>query len=329
MLQPLGDKDRLRELMRMKVPWSPQKYFAFQSVPQVAKNNILHITFLDYEAESYHGQGIYLHDAVILLKSMKLSSLLAKTVEVRPKPAGKPAAFGWQADGAMINSALCFALTSLTAYAVLHPDVAFPQALAWALGHIPTFYKKHDTAQARFVSNLVESAAQRFASRPAHDPFFLSQEFERHAFDATNVKGIVKLYRQKTMLNGALAMPQRVGDAVVKLMSPSKVADGTKRIATHGCAKHGWDAGPVCLHFLLDPAFALVSQLWLKPEISPTRRGASPILRVRPRPELAVTDSLCGDLRPCGRRRQRRGEASRAPTRSSPARSRLRTTSRA
>jgi len=260
-LQTLGDKDSLRELMRENVPWSPQRYFAFQSVPQVANKSIGHVTFLDYAAESYHGQGIYLHDTVMLLKSMKLSSLLAKTVELRPKPAGKPAAFGWQADGAMINSALCFALTSLAAYAVLHPNVVFPQPLAQALGHISAFYKKHDTAQARFVNNLVESAAQRFASRPAHDPFFLSQEFERHSFDATHVKAIVKLYRQKTMLNGALAMPQRVEDVVIRLMSPGKVADGTKQIATRACATHGWGAGPLCLEFLLDPAFALGSQL--------------------------------------------------------------------
>jgi hypothetical protein len=129
-LEPLGDKERIRELMREKIPWSPQKYFAFQSVPQTAKKSIVHVTFLDYAAESYHGQGIYLHDTVMLLKSMKLSTLLAKTVELRPKPAGRPAAFGWQADGAMINSALCFALTSLAAYAVLHPDVVFPQPLA-------------------------------------------------------------------------------------------------------------------------------------------------------------------------------------------------------
>ena len=48
---------------------------------------------------------------------------------------------------------------------------------------------------------------------------------------------------------------------MIRLMSPGKVADGTKRIATQGCATHGWDAGPVCLQFLLDPAFALGSQL--------------------------------------------------------------------
>ena len=39
MLQPLGDRDRLPELMRMKVPWSPQKYFGFQSVPQVTNKS--------------------------------------------------------------------------------------------------------------------------------------------------------------------------------------------------------------------------------------------------------------------------------------------------
>ena len=261
MLQKKGDKDKIRELMMLKVPWSAQKYFAFQSVPKVAKKGSVHVCFLDYEPVSYHGEGIYLQDAIMLMKSMKLSTLMAKTIELRPKAGARPAAFGWQPDGAFINSSLCFVMTSLVSYSVLHPASEIPQSLARALGHISVFYKKHDNLQARLLNNLVESAAQRFASRPAHDPFFLAKEFERYAFDSSHVKAIVRLYRQKTMMNSALAMPQRVEDVVIKIMSAEKVADGTKVAATASCAKHGWETGPLNLQFFLDPAFALNAHL--------------------------------------------------------------------
>ena len=126
-------------------------------------------------------------------------------------------------------------MSALTIYAMIH-QTPIPQPMAQALASISVTYKKHANTQSRICSDLIESQAHRFANRSAYDVFYLAAEFARNCCDHSMVRSIVKLYRQRTMVTPQLAMPARVEDAVVRVMTPGKVADGTKDRAIQSCA---------------------------------------------------------------------------------------------
>ena len=157
-------------------PWLCQ----FPSCAEDFKQGIVHISFLAWDGEAYHGKGIYVTDTIMLLETLAPAALMAKRLEVKPRPGAKMSVFGWCPDGNIANSAISFAMTSLVAFVVVHNHV-LPTQLIHALAHIDVVYKKHDNNQARFLSNLVETQASRFVNRSGHDPFFLAKEFARSA----------------------------------------------------------------------------------------------------------------------------------------------------
>ena len=195
----------------------------------------------------------------MLLETLAPAALMAKVLEVKPRPGARMSVFGWCPDGNIANSAISFAMTSLVAFVVVLNHV-LPSQLIHALAHIDVVYKKHDNNQARFLSNLVETQASRFVNRSGHDPFFLAKEFARSAIGQEQVKAVVKLYRSRTLANPALAMPQRLEDAVLRLMG-AKVADGTRQRAEQCTRRWGWDEGPFTVHFFLNPQFLIGSTL--------------------------------------------------------------------
>ena len=147
---------------------------------RLQKKGIIHFSFLAWDGEAYHGKGMYVTDAIMLLETLAPAALMAKVLEVKPRPGAKMSAFGWCPDGNSANCAIGFAMTSLVAVAVVHNHV-LPTQLNHALAHINVVYKKHDNNHARFLSNLVETQASRFVNRSGHDPFFLAKEFARNA----------------------------------------------------------------------------------------------------------------------------------------------------
>ena len=56
-------------------------------------------------------------------------------------------------------------------------------------------------------------------------------------------------------------MPAKVEDAVAKVMTPGKVADGTKDRVIMSCTKWGWDEGPFTVSLLLEPSFCIGTSL--------------------------------------------------------------------
>ena len=255
------DKEALREQCKQKVPWNVSPgYVNFQAAPKTGKQGQVHATFLSFGQEAYPGNGMYVQDSIVLLDSTSLSTLMAKTISIRPVSGAKPTTFGWMADGAVINGTYCFMFSALVMYAVLHGEV-IPQPMARALSTISAVFKNHVNAQHRICSSLIESQAQRYANRSAYDVFYLAAEFNRNCCDHNMARSVVKLYRQKTMLKPQLAMPARVEDAVVRVMTPTKVADGTTVRAAQTSSFYGWDEGPFTAALLLAPCFAIGSSL--------------------------------------------------------------------
>ena len=255
-----ADKEVLRDDFKRLIPWNCSGYLNFQSAPKTGKQGQVHASFLAFDQEAYPGNGMYVQDSIVLLGSTSLSSLMAKTIELRLVSGAKPATFGWMADGAVINGSLCFMFSALVMYAVLHNEI-LPQPLARALSCIKALYKNHSNTQQRICSSLIESQAQRYANRSAYDVFYLAAEFNRNCCDHNMARAVVKLYRQRTVLKRQLAMPARVEDAVVRVMSPAKVADGTSSRAAQTSSYWGWDDGPFTASLLLAPCFAIGSSL--------------------------------------------------------------------
>ena len=254
------DKEVLRDDFKRLIPWDCSGYLNFQSAPKTGKQGQAHASFWAFDLEAYPGNGMYVQDSIVLLGSTSLSSLMAKTIELRLVSGAKPATFGWMADGAVTNGSLCCMFSALVMYAVLHNEI-LPQPLARALSCIKALYKNHSNTQQRICSSLLESQAQRYANRSAYDVFYLAAEFNRNCCDQNMARAVVKLYRQRTLLLPQLAMPARVEEAVVRVMSPAKVADGTSSRAAQTSSYWGWDDGPFTASLLLAPCFAIGSSL--------------------------------------------------------------------
>ena len=257
---PLG----ARNAMKNGIPWlhgTETSYVKFMSTPVNSSKGKVHASFLAFHEQAYPAKGIYLSDAIMLVSSAEsLEDLLAQQVEVRPIAGRKPNEFGWESDGALVNGVRCFIISAVACWACLHQGSKLPLPLAQALGSIRVYFRKHEDAQKRLLQNLVDSQAQRFANRTILDPVFLSQEFSRASFNHTHVKGFVKLYRARTMVNGAMAMPGRVEDATVRLMQPGKIAQATIQAIIEFVAVYTWDMGPFTSQMLLAPGFVTGNQ---------------------------------------------------------------------
>ena len=97
----------------------------------------------------------------------------------------------------------------------------------------------------------------RFANRTICDLVLLAQEFNRCEFNHAHARGFVKLYWQRTMTNLAIAMPQRVEEATVRMMMPEKVARSTEMAMIEAVAKYTWNDGPSTVSMLLSRVFCM------------------------------------------------------------------------
>ena len=119
-------------------------YVHLMTVPTTSRKGPVHVCFLAYNPESYPGRGMYMEDALTLLESTAIPTLLSRVLEIRPRRGGMLNTFGWESDGAVINGAYSFVFTALVAYAVINGMSAMPQPMARALGAIQAQYtKKH------------------------------------------------------------------------------------------------------------------------------------------------------------------------------------------
>ena len=207
-------------------PMKDGGYVNFHGIPKTSKNGCVHPCFLSLENNAYPGNGIYLTDVKLLLATTSIDVLLSQTVHLRPRGVGTHK-FGWEADGPVVNGAHAFLRASIAWYACL-AGRPLPQPLAQQLSSIPAHYEKMPDARSRLLNNLVASEAARFANRTISDPVFLSEELERSNFNPAMVSPFVKLYRQRTLANPGLAMPRRMEDATVRIMSPDKIAAKTR-----------------------------------------------------------------------------------------------------
>ena len=163
-------------------PWLRQ----FPSCAEDFKKGIVHISFLAWDAAAYHGKGMFVADAIMLLETLAPATLMAKVLEVKPRAGAKLSAFGWCPDGNIANSAISFAMTSLVAFAVVHTHV-LPTPLIHALAHIDVVYKKHNHV---LPTPHIHALAHR--TGPGMTPFFLATEFARNAMGQEPVNAIVK-----------------------------------------------------------------------------------------------------------------------------------------
>ena len=130
--------------MKNVVPYMQRTgYVNMMTVPTTSRKGLLHVCFLAYNPESYPGRGMYLEDALTLLESTAMPTLLSKVLELRPKSGQTLNTFGWEPDGAVINGAYSFVFTALVAYAVINGMSAMPQPMARALGAIQAQYKQN------------------------------------------------------------------------------------------------------------------------------------------------------------------------------------------
>ncbi len=184
------------------------------------------MSMLSFDESAFPGNGVYLADAITVLEGTPWSTLFSKTISILPRSSSAGTGlhcFGWEPDGAVINGVYSFIASAMVCCAGME-GMTLPTLLKRRLAAIGASFTMYESDSARLVSNLVETQAQRFANRTSNDPIFLAMEFQRCSFNHAHVKGFVKMYRNRTSFNGALAMPQRVEDATIRLMLPEKVS---------------------------------------------------------------------------------------------------------
>ena len=138
-----NDLTRMRDAMKMHVPWqhgTETTYVKFMSVPKNSVRAKMHVSFLSFSGKYFPGNGIYLSDCFVLLGSSSLTTLVGKTIEVRPKPSCNLNQFGWECDGAVINGVTAFIMVALGCWSCLH-EQSVPQPLALLLAKITAQYK--------------------------------------------------------------------------------------------------------------------------------------------------------------------------------------------
>ena len=115
-------------------------------------------------------------------------------------------AFGFGADGAMVNSTCLFALVVLVLFAVVQ-GTTVPPLLVKFLQAIPVQQTRAASTSSRMVESMVTSAVQSTVNRSMDDPLLLAAEFARQvptcvpiASGMNAIRVVVKLYKARTAM---------------------------------------------------------------------------------------------------------------------------------
>ena len=57
-----------------------------------------------YDKTSYAANGLFMGDTKLVLSTQGFHGLEGNTVAVKPRPGANMTCFGWEADGAVVNS---------------------------------------------------------------------------------------------------------------------------------------------------------------------------------------------------------------------------------
>ena len=123
--------------------------------------------------------------------------------------------------------------------------------------HIPSYYQRHGDGLLRFVSNMVASAVRSKVNRSPDDPLFLAQEVARSNLRADNVRGIIRLYKQRVMSTPSLQLKPSLEECTVRLLDPAKVCVAAKRVLVQITQQYTWQDGPLTSNTLLAPKFVI------------------------------------------------------------------------
>ena len=125
------------------------------------------------------------------------------------------AAFGFGADGAMVDGTYVFALVVLVLFAVVQRTTV-PPLLVKFLQAIPVQQTRADSSSSRMVESMVTSAVQSTVNRSMDDPLLLAAELARHvpstatgvsaamASGTSAIRTVVKLYNARAALTPQL-----------------------------------------------------------------------------------------------------------------------------
>ena len=126
-------------------------------------------------------------------------------------------AFGFGADGAMVNGTYLFALVVLVLFAVVQ-GTTVPPLLVKFLQAIPAQQTRADSTSSRMVESMVTSAVQSTVNRSMDDPLFLAAELARHvpstatgvsaamASGMSAIRTVVRLYKARISLTPQLRL---------------------------------------------------------------------------------------------------------------------------
>ena len=260
------------------VPWQVSACYTTMlrvNVKSKAKG-ALHVSSIHFGPKGFHGGGMYVTDAIVWLQqfdghsSLELLGRLAVAPALAPGSTFLPgtdehslSAFGFGADGAMVNGTYLFALVALVLFAVEQGTTA-PPLLVTFLQAIPVQQKRADSTSARMVESMVTSAVQSTLNRSMDDPLLLAAEFARQvptcvpmASGMNAIRVVVKLYKARTSMTPQLRLHKHTEDATLRLMDRTKFAEGSISILSRMVCKAGWKSGPMSQDNVLAPAFAI------------------------------------------------------------------------
>ena len=287
-----------RQRMLEVVPWQSSHGYTtmLRRAVKSKVKGVLHVSSIHFGQKGFHGGGMYVGDAVAWLQQFDANSTFERLGRLDVAPVLAPgstvlapapdstelargsseqtlAAFGFGADGAMVNGTYLFALVALVVFAVVH-GTPMPPLLVKFLQAIPVQHARAESASARMVDSMITSAVQSTVNRTMDDPLLLAAELSRHvpmvtaagvggctAAGVTAIRNVVRLYKARTSLTPALRLNKNTEEATIRLMDRNKFAERSINILSRMVCKVGWKSGPVSHDNVLAPALVIGATL--------------------------------------------------------------------
>ena len=264
----------LRAAMTAKVPWPAQAgYTSFLRKPASKTKGHVHICMLNFGEKGLHGKGMYALDASLWLRHLTMP-LSFKRLDIIPvmlpgdasasgDSGGDLGVFGYGADGAMVNSTILFAMSSLVLFSIESGE-DMPEVLKEKLQNIRALCTKHDNASNRLVNSMLTSAVNQKMNRSMDDPLILAGELIRSGLasgsPASSLRTVTRLYRARTMNSPTLAIKRSTEEATIRVLDRSKMCEEGVATITRITLKTTWD-GPLSADAFLAPKLVLGGKL--------------------------------------------------------------------